>query len=117
MSNSIALLALEAAVFLNRNSLRVDERDLLLHVRLAAVVDLDGNGNILLGDHRLRFAQRGHADRIRIRSRSAAQRQHQQGKQRRDSKPEAFHALLHSYVQGRTRGPFLPSPAENAADL
>ena len=112
-----ALLALEAAVFFDRNPLRVEERDLLLHVRLAAVVDLDGNGNILLGDHRLRFTQRGHADRIRIRSRRAAQRQHQQGKQRRDSKPEAFHALLHSYVQGRTRGPFLPSPAEFSADL
>ena len=84
-----ALFALQAAVFLNRDAFRIKEGDLLLHIRLAAVVNLDGDGNLLFGDHRLRLAERRDTDRIRIRHRAAAQKQHEHGHDQRQSAADA----------------------------
>lgn len=55
---SHALLALQPVVFNDGMSGRVKQRNLLGHVLLTAVVNLDGDGHVLFRDNGLRLAER-----------------------------------------------------------
>ena len=59
-----ALFALQAVIGAHQIAVGIIERNLLGHIRLAAVIDLDGDGNILFGNDRLRLAERGDADGV-----------------------------------------------------
>ena len=67
-----ALLALQAVIRAHGHAAgRIIERDFLGHIRLAAVVNLDGDRDVLLGDDGLRFAERGDADGVGLRHRKS----------------------------------------------
>ena len=58
------LLRPESVIFLHGNAIRIKQRNGILHVTQGIIVDLDGNGNILLRYDRLRITLRGDANRI-----------------------------------------------------
>ena len=85
-----ALLALQAVIRAHGHAAgRIIERDFLGHIRLAAVVNLDGDRDVLLGDDGLRFAERGDADGVGLRHRKSrnGEQEHQHHRGGGQAKP------------------------------